>query len=56
MGDQLTKWVVMNVVEMGDQMDDEICKRIDEMAHRIDETGNRIDEVVTVNNVIFIIK
>ena len=28
----------------------------DEMAHRIDETGNRIDEVVTVNNVIFIIK
>ena len=30
MGDQLTKWVI-NVVEMGDRIDDEIGKQIDEM-------------------------
>ena len=43
--------------EMVDRIDEMLADRIvDEMADRIDETGDRIDEMVTVNNVVFIIK
>ena len=34
----MRKWVVINVVEMSDRMDDDIfCKQIDEMGDQIDE-------------------